>query len=297
MGAYRADPNGRLDAGAGYVVFGKRSTDRVDLAALGAAGFAIEGAASGDMAGVSVAGARDVNKDSRADLLVGAPFASNNSRGGSGSAYVVFGKKTADPVDLTATPSQTVGFRINGAAEGDQAGYSVAGVRDQNADGYPDVAIGAPLADNTRQTSGSGYVIFGATEAQTIELSSLGARGYRFDGATGDQLGHSAAGPGDVNRDGRPDVILGAPTGDSYRADAGSAYLLYGKRSLPPTDLGSLGSWGYRADGETAADQAGQSVGAAGDVNGDGRPDVIVGAPTADNNGRPGSGAAYVPFN
>src|SRR2546423_945246 len=83
---------GRAGAGSAYVVFGKTTTAAVDLAALGSQGYRIDGAASGDAAGGSVAGAGDVNGDGTADVVVGAGSADNNGRSTSGSAYVVFGK-------------------------------------------------------------------------------------------------------------------------------------------------------------------------------------------------------------
>ena len=103
VGAFGADYNGRKASGSAYVVFGKASPKRVDLAALGAGGFRVDGAAADDSAGSSVAGAGDVNQDGRADVLVGAPRADNNRRTGSGSTYVVFGQASSKRVDLAAT--------------------------------------------------------------------------------------------------------------------------------------------------------------------------------------------------
>src|SRR4051794_40961047 len=103
IGAPLADAAGRKDAGAVYVVFGARPLPpKTALGTLGGAGFVIEGAPRGDVAGPALAPAGDVNQDGKADLLVGAPHASDKGPDGDGSAYVVFGKTDAAPVDLSA---------------------------------------------------------------------------------------------------------------------------------------------------------------------------------------------------
>ena len=91
VGAPQAGNNGRTGSGSAHVVFGRRETSEIDLAALGGAGFRIDGAAALDNAGAAVAGAGDVNGDGRADLVVGAPQAGDNARPGSGSAHVLIG--------------------------------------------------------------------------------------------------------------------------------------------------------------------------------------------------------------
>ena len=123
------------------MVFGKTGTTTVDLTTLGAAGFQIDGAATYDRSGFSVAGAGDLNGDGRADLLIGAPGADNNSRTYSGSTYVVFGKAGTTTVDLETLGAG--GFQIDGAADYDSSGSSVAGAGDLNGDGREDVIIGA----------------------------------------------------------------------------------------------------------------------------------------------------------
>jgi putative Ig domain-containing protein/FG-GAP repeat protein len=122
------------------------------------------------------------------------------------------------------------GYRIDGAAAGDIAGKSVAGVGDVNGDGVPDVAVGAPNADpNGRSESGAAYVVFGTASAGTTDLASLGAAGIRIDGAAAaDNAGYRVAGA-DFNADGRPDVIVGALNASPLgRAFAGSAFVVLG---------------------------------------------------------------------
>ena len=107
--------------------------------------------------------------------------------------------------------------------------------------------------------------------------------------------GSSVASAGDVNGDGRAELIVGAYGGaSSSRSGAGSSYVIYGTASPSNVDLASLGSSGFRIDGAATSDFSGYSVAAAGDVNGDGRADVIVGALYADPSSPSGAGSSYV---
>ena len=341
LGAPAADDNGRSFSGSAYVVYGRAASPSgpIDLAdTTGAApgggvdpadGLRINGAAGFDFAGVSVAAAGDVNGDGRGDVLLGATGTGYNGRGGAGSAYVIYGRAASPsgPIDLADTnggaPGDGVdpadGFRIDGAAAGDQTGFSVAGAGDVNGDGRGDLIVGAyGASSNGRSGAGSAYVIYGppASPSGPIDLADTNggaagdgvdpADGFRIDGAAGDdRAGYSVAAAGDVNSDGRGDVIVGARTaGNNERQYSGSAYVIYGRGSAGPIDLADTNgsaagdgvdpAHGFRIDGAAAGDDAGYSVGSAGDFDGDGRSDVIVGAPGAGNNGRRFSGSAYV---
>jgi hypothetical protein len=294
VGAPGARNNGRTNSGSAYVVFGRETPGEVDLAALGAGGFRIDGAAVNDRAGYAVAGVGDMNGDGRADVLVGAHAADPGGRSNAGSAYVVYGKPTAAPVDLAALGSQ--GFRIDGATPTERAGWAVAAAGDANGDGRPDVLVGAAFADNNgRQSSGSAYVVFGRATTTTVDLAALGDQGFRIDGAAPqDFTAEAIAEAGDLNGDGLGDVLVGATFADpSGRPNAGSAYVVYGKRTAEPVDLARLGSQGFRIDGAAPGDGAGAAV-AAGDLDADGRTDLVVGSVFADANGRQGSGSAHV---
>ena len=265
----------------------------------GSNGFRLDGAAT------SASNAGDVNGDGFDDVIVGDPFADSNGKYNSGASFVVFGQASgfSATLDLSSLDG-TNGFRLNGVATRDASGKSVSSAGDVNGDGFDDVIIGSPNARLNGISPGVSYVVFGkaAGFAAVTNLSSLdGSDGFRLDGvAAGDITGFSVNGAGDVNGDGFDDVIVGAP--GNYYADpeiSGSSYVVFGKADgfTAALDLSSLdGSNGFRLDGEAVNDRLGLSVSSAGDVNGDGFDDVIVGAPRADPNGNYSGGSSYVVF-
>lgn len=298
VGAQLADAPGRANSGVAYVIFGQAVPTSVDLAALGSAGFRIDGAAADDGVGHSVAGAGDQNGDGRADLVVGAFGADDNGRAQSGSAYVVYGRPAPANVDLAAL-APSAGFRIDGAAAANFLGNPVAGVGDQNGDGFADVAASSRGADNNgRADSGSVYVVLGGPSPGNVDTATLGAAGFRIDGAVaGDDTGFALDGAGDLDADGRADVAVGAPQADpDARVNAGSAFVVLGRTAVTPIDLAALGTSGIRIDGAAAGDLVGDALAGLGDLNGDGRADLAVPAGGADANGRTDSGSVHVVF-
>jgi hypothetical protein len=194
-----------------------------------------------------------------------------------------------------------MGFRILGAAEGDQAGFSVSTAGDINGDKIHDIIVGAYGADsNGRSDAGIAYVIYGKRgELTDIDLLKLTQeQGFKILGAAaGDKAGYSVSTAGDINRDGINDIIVGAYWADSNgRSEAGISYVIYGKREgLTDIDLLKLTqAQGFKILGAAANDNAGISVSTAGDINGDEIHDIIVGAYWADTNGRSDTGIAYV---
>ena len=183
-----------------------------------------------DFSGYSLSNAGDVNGDGLDDILLGA-LGSDYNGANSGSSYVVFGKADGTVVDLTTVRAGTGGFVINGVSAYDQAGRFVSGIGDLNGDGLADLLIGAPFDDPNGDDSGAAFVVFGKADGTAVELASVenGTGGFVVNGvSTLDQAGRSVSGAGDVNGDGVPDLLVGAPFDDPNGADSGAAFVVFG---------------------------------------------------------------------
>ncbi len=210
-------------------------------------------------------GAGDVNNDGFDDIIIGARFAQVGGSSDVGSAYVYSG------VDGTLM------WQYDGSKAYDDFGESVDGAGDVNGDGYADFIIGSGGADPSGVfNAGSVYVYSG----------SNGALLYQFDGAAaGDGFGSSVAGNWDINNDGTPDFLIGAPNAAPLGAvDAGSVYAY----------SGATGALLWQFDGPGATARFGWSVAFAGDSNLDGSADMIIGAPYADPFAQVDAGSAFL---
>ncbi len=312
IGASQADPNGSY-SGASYVVFGASgvgSGGTVELSSLnGSNGFVLNGVTEYDHSGSSVSAAGDVNGDGVDDLIIGTYGADPNGYA-TGASYVVFGDRgvgNGGTVELSALDGSN-GFVLNGIPAsdnssfpvGDYSGRSVSTAGDVNGDGIDDLLIGAHGADPNGDRSGASYVVFGASgvgSGGTVELSALdGRNGFVLNGVSEDDFsGRSVSAAGDANGDGIDDLLIGAV----FAGFNGSSYVVFGASSVGSSGMVELsalnGANGFQLNGVAPSDFSGHSVSAAGDVNGDGIDDILIGAYGADPNGDR-SGASYVVF-
>ncbi len=245
--------SGTINSGAVFVISGKNGTLL----------YVISGSDSGDAFGYSVSGTGDVNGDGVPDIIVGGQ---NNDTVGTdvGAAYVFSGAQGLSLYTKYGAAGSSYEF----------FGLPVSGAGDVNNDGYSDFIIGAKNNDTAGNDAGAAYVYSGYDGSVLYTKYAVAAN---------DQFGAAAAGAGDVNNDGYSDFIIGAPDNDTASPQAGAVYVY----------SGIDGSLIYSKYGAASADAFGTSVSGAGDVNGDGFDDFIVGAPYNDttyNN----AGAIYV---
>jgi len=270
VGAFAAEAY----SGAAYVIFGQRQYDAtLDVGDLdGTNGFTIAGLAPGDMLGLSVSSAGDLNGDGFDDIVVGAPGAD----GGRGEVYVVFGipEGFAATIDL-ANLDGSNGFKVDGAAIGDNLGTSVAGIGDFDGDGIDDLAIGSKAGPDGSVYVVLGQGLFGVGSLQLSELDGAdrdSGLGFRIDGSsTAGAIGSRVEAAGDVNNDGFADLAI-STSGDGEGNGPGSAYVLYGR--LPATSVVRYG---------TEIDQVIQGSGGADSLFGRGGADQLYGGNGDDN--------------
>jgi len=288
MGAWGNDDGGYL-AGAAYLVLGRSGGPsagpsgayRLSGADAKFTGEDIEGGAG---SAVAVA---DVNGDGDADVIVGA-FWDGTDDTEPGTAYIVEGPVSGNVALRNADA------KLRGESPGDFASLTTANAGDVNGDGLEDLILGAYSNDNAGgEDAGAAYLVLGGRGASALSGSlSLSSADAKFTGETaGDQVGYSVSGRVDVDDDGYDDLILGNRKEDYEAEDyGGKAYIISGAgasgtRSLSLADVTLLG--------ETPSDAAGATVSGAGDVNGDGIGDILVGAFRHDVGGED-SGAAYL---
>jgi hypothetical protein len=217
------------------------------------------GDANGDQVGYAVGSAGDVNGDGYGDVMIGAPR-DRLTTDREGVVSLFCGEKQGLPAEAN--------WQAASGQRGSLFGAAVAGVGDVNGDGYDDVLIGAPAFSDGINAKGAVFLFCGSAAGLETE-PAWSAIGTQKDGLDG----YAVAGVGDVNGDGYDDLIVGAPGRSPAATSEGAAYLFFGRAG----SISQLPDWSYY--GGMAGALLGASVAGAGDVNGDGYDDVLVGAP------------------
>jgi hypothetical protein len=268
------------NTGATYLLLGKAAADWGMDYSLSQADASFIGETPFDFSGYSVTSAGDVNGDWLDDFLIGTLLNFANDGKDDSQTYLILGRATAD-WGINYSLSQADASFV-GEARMDFAGHSIASAGDVNGDDLDDFLIGAPDNNESDHFVGQTYLLLGKTAVDwgmNFNLSQADASfigQHRFDAS-----GFSIASAGDFNGDSRDDFLIGAPHNNSPLSPQfrGRTYRVNGRKAADwGMDYNLLLVDDYSYDGEGFQDLSGSSVASAGDVNGDGLNDILIGA-------------------
>ncbi|MEM9183437.1 MAG: integrin alpha [Pseudomonadota bacterium] len=323
-----------LGGGGVYLIFGRSAADpmpaefflsnlRTSQNVNSGFGVVLEGSQAGGRSGTALIGNIDVNVDGRSDMVIGSLFFGAGRTPRPGIINVLYGRSADNPwpavqrlIDLRDNlGTGDEGFQIIGDVASSALGSRLAATGDFTGDGFDDFVMGSPSASASDGIGNSaGFLIPGRVSGPgegygsglNLSLEEERVFVHRLLGDVAeDQAGESVAGVGDVNGDGRPDLAVSAPLADHNGEDSGSVYIFYGRPASRPVpqdyslagllpENGGNGSDGFVLVG-APGQELGDAIAGAGDFNGDGLDDFLVGA-KADGQGAQEAGAVYVVY-
>lgn len=304
MCAALADNNARSNSGSCWLVFNtllSTLSGNVDLATSTNYNIRYDGAAANDQMGSKGTWAADLNSNGYADIAIPAWLADFNGRGGSGSVYLIYNSlvsaytTTGNNVDLGTLANYSV--RLDGATGGDALGGEQITSADTTGTGSQDLFVTAPFATSAK---GWVYLIYNSVLtglSGNVDLSSTANYSYRFQGATDDVLGNGAIAMGDLNNDGKADLII---AGRQVGSTGPQVYIVYSSSLsglAQNVDFATSSNYNLRITGPANTNFASTEMMVTSDLDNDGRTDLLVGAWFDDNNSRTNSGSAYVFYN
>lgn len=291
------DDDGGNDRGAVWVLF-MDDNGRVDLQRrisddAGDFGGDLD---NDDVFGSALAGIGDLNGDGAFDLVAGAP---GNDDGGNdrGGVWVLFLDADGRVRDQQKIADGAGGFDGN-LADDDRFGSAVAVAGDINGDGIADLAVGAPNDDSDSTDAGALWILFMRADGRVDDWQRIteGSGGFNGNLRAGDGFGSAVAGTGDLDGDGIPDLVAGAPGDDGSGTDRGALWVLFldAEGRVREQQKIADGEGGFSGD-LANEDRFGSAVARIGDINRDGVADLAVGAPN-DDDGSGNAGAVWIVF-
>lgn len=259
IGAHMFD-NGQVNEGAAFLYYGSNSSLQTNSPEI------LESNQAGSMTGYAVAGAGDINNDGASDIMVGARLYSNGQTY-EGAVFIYKGSVLSTPVLQNGPPQIIESNQIDA-----RLGHALSTAGDVNGDGFSDVILAAYLFDNGQTNEGAVFIHHGSASgvnpvaAKTIEGNQVEA-----------QMGFAVNAAGDHNGDGYGDIIIGARFYDNGQANEGAVFIHNGS----PTGVSQTANAVIESNQGEA--WMGNAVASAGDVNGDGYSDIVVGVFTYDN--------------